>query len=171
MFGNTASNKSNIYERDWSKFGRENFVLDFFPNAWVDLMKINELNVDNSNQMYLEQINILLDTYAPLKRIEKYKLRFAPKPWITLGFQKSISLRNKLLTKFINTKVPLLNKETHIECKTYRNLLSFLMKKGKQAYYNKYFETNWTHIKNTEWNQISNFFQNCSFHCTNCALP
>ena len=29
MFGNT-SNKSNIYERDWSKFDRENFILDYF---------------------------------------------------------------------------------------------------------------------------------------------
>ena len=59
MFGNTATNKSNIYERDWSKFDRENFILGFFPTGWVDLMKINELNVDNSTQMYLERINIL----------------------------------------------------------------------------------------------------------------
>ena len=27
MFGNTSGNKSNIYERDWSKFDRENFIL------------------------------------------------------------------------------------------------------------------------------------------------
>ena len=27
MFGNTSDNKSNIYERDWSKFDRENFIL------------------------------------------------------------------------------------------------------------------------------------------------
>ena len=30
MFGNIASNKSNTYEREWSKFDRENFVLDYF---------------------------------------------------------------------------------------------------------------------------------------------
>ena len=30
MFGNILGNKSNIYERDWSKFDRENFVLDYF---------------------------------------------------------------------------------------------------------------------------------------------
>ena len=28
MFGNIPSNKSNSYERDWSKFDRENFILD-----------------------------------------------------------------------------------------------------------------------------------------------
>ena len=30
MFGNIPGNKSNIYERNWSKFGRENFILDYF---------------------------------------------------------------------------------------------------------------------------------------------
>ena len=30
MFGNIPGNKSNIYERDWSKFDRENFILDYF---------------------------------------------------------------------------------------------------------------------------------------------
>ena len=30
MFGNITGNKSNIYERDWSKFDQENFILDFF---------------------------------------------------------------------------------------------------------------------------------------------
>ena len=34
---------------------------------------------------------MLLDTYAPLKRVKKYKLKFKSKPWITLGLQKSIS--------------------------------------------------------------------------------
>ena len=83
---------------------------------------------------------MLLDTYAPLKRINKYKLKFKPKsritlglqksislknrinkyklklkskPWITLDLQKSISVKNKLLTKFINKKDPVLKKEFH----------------------------------------------------------
>ena len=76
MFGNTTSNKSNIYERDWSKFDWENLILHYFSIDWEDLLKIDELNVDNSTKMYLEKINVLLDTYGPLKRIDKYKLRF-----------------------------------------------------------------------------------------------
>ena len=106
--------------------------------------------------MYLEKINILLDVYAPLKRIDvelKYKLRFKSKSWTTLGLQKSISVKNKLLTKFINMKGPLLKEETHIEYKNCKSLLSTLMKKSKQAYYNKFFETNWNNIKNT-WKRI-----------------
>ena len=84
--------------------------------------------------MYLDKINKLLDTYTPLKRINKYKLKFKSKPQITLGLQKSISVKNKLLTNFIN-KDPILKTEFHTNYKKYRNLLYTLMKKSKQAYY------------------------------------
>ena len=89
---------------------------------------------------------MLLDTYAPLKRINKYKMKFKSKPWIILGLQKSIK-------NFINKKDPVLKEEFHTNYKKYRNLLSTLMKKSKQAYYDKYFEKNWNNIKNT-WKGI-----------------
>ena len=92
---------------------------------------------------------MLLDTYAPLKRINKYKLKFKSKPWITLGLQKSISVKNKLLTNFINKKYPVLKEEFYTKHKKYRNLLYALMKKSKQVYYDKYFERNWNNIKKT----------------------
>ena len=46
MFGNITGNKSKTYERDWSKFNRENFIRDNFSVEWEDLLKINELNAD-----------------------------------------------------------------------------------------------------------------------------
>ena len=58
MFGNTSGNKSNIYERNWSKFDRENFILDYFSVDWEDLLKIDELNTDNSTKIYLDKINM-----------------------------------------------------------------------------------------------------------------
>ena len=72
------------------KNGAENFILDYFSIDWEDLLKLYELNADNSTNIYLEKINILLHTYAPLKRIDKCKLRFKSKPLITLDLQKSI---------------------------------------------------------------------------------
>ena len=56
MFGNITGDKSNIYERDWSKFDRENFILDYFSVGWEDLLKTDELNADNSTRIYLEKI-------------------------------------------------------------------------------------------------------------------
>ena len=67
--------------------------------------------------MYLDTINMLLDTYAPLKRINKYKLKFKSKPWITLGLQKSIYVKNELFVNFINKKDPILKEEFHTNYK------------------------------------------------------
>ena len=68
MFGNILRNKSNIYERDWFKLDQENFILDYFSVDWEDLLKTDELNANNSTKIYLDKINMLLDTYAPLKK-------------------------------------------------------------------------------------------------------
>ena len=46
MFGNISGNKSNIYERDWSKFDQEIFILDYFSVDWEDLLKTDELNAE-----------------------------------------------------------------------------------------------------------------------------
>ena len=69
MFGNISGNKSNVYERDWPKFDRENFILDYISVDWEDLLKIDELNADNSTKIYLDKINMLLDTYAKVNRL------------------------------------------------------------------------------------------------------
>ena len=118
-----------------------------------DLLKIDEINADNSTKIYLDKINMLLDPCTSLKKINKYKLKFKSKPWITSGLQKSIFVENKLLTNFINKKDLILKEEFHTSYKKYRNLLSALMKKSTQAYYDKYFENNWNNIKNT-WKGI-----------------
>ena len=82
-----------------------------------------------------------------LNRYE-YKLKFRTKLWITFGIQKSISIKNKLLNKFINKNDPQIKAEFHEKYKTYRNLLSTLIKEIKQIYYTKYFESNWNNIEN-----------------------
>ena len=64
-----------------------------------------------------------------------------------------MSVKNKLLTNFINKKDPILKEEFHTNYKKYRNLLSTLMMNILQAYYDKYFERNWNDIKNT-WKGI-----------------
>ena len=125
-------------------------------------MKIDDLNADNSAKIFLDKINTLLDTYAPLSRINKYKLKFKSKPWISFGLQKSISVKNNLLTNFINKLNPVLKEEFHSKYKKYRSLrtchyetiyYSTLMKKSKQTYHDKYFERNWNNIRYT-WKWI-----------------
>ena len=94
-------------------------------------MKVDDLSAYNSTKVYLDKINMLLDTYAPLGRINKYKQKFKFKPWITLALQKSISVKNKSLTNFINKMDPVLKEQFHTKYKKYRHLLCTLMKKSK----------------------------------------
>ena len=46
-------------------------------------------------------MNSILDEHAPLKLVNKYKLKFKSKPWITPVIQKSIIVKNNLLKRFI----------------------------------------------------------------------
>ena len=61
---------------------------------------------------------MLLDTYAPLQGVKKYKLKFKSKLLITLGLQKSLSVKNKLLA------ANLINKKDPIQTTTYIKIYS-----------------------------------------------
>ena len=147
VFCNPPSNKANIFERDWSNFDQENFILDYFSTDWNVALKLDEQNVNYSTESFLNKINSLLSNYAPLKKINKCKLKFRSKPWITTGLQKSISVKNRFLTNFIKNKDPAKKAELHLQYKNHRNLLSTLLKKSKENYYKKHFESNWNNVK------------------------
>ena len=112
-------------------------------------------------------MNRILDKHAPLKRLSKYKLKFKTKPWITMALQKSISIKNKLFSDYINKKDLSQKTELHIKYKSYRNMLSTLLKKSKRNYFTKFFENNLKNLKNT-WEGIKSvistfqIFQHCS---------
>ena len=147
IFSNPLSTKMNIFETDWSKFDQENFILDYLSVDWENLIKSNCGNVDQSFVSFLAKFNSILDLYAPLKKISKQKLKFRNKPWITLGLQKSISIKNHLLTKYIKLKDVTLKNEAQIKYKQYRNLLSTLMKESKKSYFTNYFQNNLISLK------------------------
>ena len=98
-------------------------------------------------------MNSIFDVHGPLKKLNKYKLKYKTKPWITPVLQKSISIKNNLLKKFITAKDPQVKESYHKEYKDYRNMLSTILKQSKTNYYNHYFEANWNSIKNT-WKGI-----------------
>ena len=94
-------------------------------------------------------MNSLLNKYASFKIVSWYQLKFKTKSWIAFGIPKLISIKNKLLKKSISKKDPQIKAEFH----EIYNLLSTLIKKSKQIYYAKYFETNWNNIRST-WKGI-----------------
>ena len=93
----------------------------------------------NKQTKFLNFLVLILDKYLLLKKLTKQKLKFKTKPWITPGLQKSISVKNKLLTKFIKLKEPTLKNEAHTKYKLYRNMLATLLKRSKHTYFLSFF--------------------------------
>ena len=50
-------------------------------------------NVNSATNNFLNTINSVLNKYAPLKKINRCKLRFSKKPWITSVFKNQSILR------------------------------------------------------------------------------
>ena len=148
VLSKASGQKSNIYERDWSKFIQTDFVLDCFDKDWSNVLQLDQQDINLSIESVLNNMNSILDEHAPLKRINKYKFKFKSKPWITAAIQKSITVKNNLLKRFINAKDSQTKETFH-----YRNILSVLLKKSKTNYYNQYFKANMNNIKNT-WKGI-----------------
>ena len=158
IFLNLSPSKSNIYERDWNKFDQENFILGYLAVDWTDIIKSEKKNIDFSFECFLKKFNLILDKYLPLKKLTKQKLKFKTKPWITPGLQKSISVKNKFLTKFIKMKEPTLKNEkptlkAHTKYKLYRNMLATLLKRSKHTYFSSFFQNHVNDLKNT-WKGI-----------------
>ena len=153
IFRNSTSSKSNYFERNWSKFNQDNFILDYFSVNWKNTINLQKNDVDHSLQSFFDSANDLLKIHAPYKKVKKYKLKFKEKPWISSGIQKSISIKNSIFKKYINKKDPHIKEELHQKYKNYRNIIATLMKKSKQNYFTKYFESNIKNLKNT-WKGI-----------------
>ena len=104
VLSNLSCQKWNIYERDWPKFVQQNFVLDYFDKDWSDVLLLDQQDVNLSINLFLHNMNSI--EHAPLKCVNKYKLKFKSKLSITPAIHKSISDKNNLLTRFINSKDP-----------------------------------------------------------------
>ena len=103
VLSKVSCQKSNIYEKDWSKFVQTDFVLDHSDKDWSNVLQLDQRDVNLSIESYLNNMNLILDEHAPLK-LKFNKLKFKSKPWITPAIQKSITFKNNLLKRFINAK-------------------------------------------------------------------
>ena len=134
---------------------KKKFILDYLSVDWENLIISNNENVDQSFLSFLTKFSSILDLCAPLKNISKQKLKFRNNPWITLGLQKSISIKNHLLAKYITLKDVTLKNEAQIKSKQYRTLLSTLMQESKKSYFTNYFQNNLNDLKHI-WKGIKN---------------
>ena len=62
------------------------------------------MNLDVLYKTFFEKFEFLLDTLAPVKKNSKNKSKFKDKPWIPFCLQKSTSIKNLYLSKFVISK-------------------------------------------------------------------
>ena len=54
LLSNPSYNKYNIFESDWLKFKKENFILDYFHKNWSDILQLDQTNVDLSIESFFK---------------------------------------------------------------------------------------------------------------------
>ena len=106
---------------------------------------------------YLSKFYSLLDTHAPIKKLNKKEVKFLTKPWITRGLQNSVKKKNNI-SKFMKCKNKILKEFYQNSYKNYRNLLSTLLKKVKERYFTNFFNENIKDIKKT-WKVYKLYYQ------------
>ena len=99
VLSKASCQKSNIYERYWSKFFQKDFELDHFDKNWSNILQLDQQDVNLSIESFLNNMNSILDKHAPLKRINKYNLKFRSKPWKTPAIQKIYHCQKQFVKK------------------------------------------------------------------------
>ena len=69
--------------RDRKKFESSKFISDLNQINWGQILYNEENDINFSMNKYLSKLDSLLDTHAPIKKINKKELKFLTRPWTT----------------------------------------------------------------------------------------
>ena len=139
----TLPKNFKISRRDYSQFSESSLLEDFQSVNW------NQVIPDSNNatlmfDAFYSKLSKIVDKHIPLKQLSKKDIKHISKPWITPGIRASLIVKNKIYNKFIKTR----SLYYQNKFKLYRNKLNHLIRISKIDYYNKYFNSNRTHLKN-----------------------
>ena len=73
VLSNPSCQKSNIYERDRSKFVQQNFFIEYFEKDWSDVLQIDQQGFDLSINSFLDNMNSVLDEHYVIDPSKKSK--------------------------------------------------------------------------------------------------
>ena len=103
---------------------------------------MNDPNLSMNN--FNEHLNVILDKYAPYKKLTKKEYKLKSRPWINNEIQIQMHKRDKLLHKYckLQDKNSVNAQAIYTEYKRLRNVLTQMKRESKRDYYTKYFEAN-----------------------------
>ena len=68
MTTNNTSKKQKLFKRNFSKFNRENFLLELLEIDWANVIALDKYDPNYSFDRFIKAINELLDKHIPLKK-------------------------------------------------------------------------------------------------------
>ena len=131
---------NNIKERNFKNFNKREF-LEEIQNINIDDVLYLSIN-DLSNENFYNNINYILDEFAPFKKLNINDIKLTTKPWINKEVQHLMWERDKLFKKFRNGSDDEAKTKLYNDYKKIRNELTSLKRNNKQDYYKNYFEKN-----------------------------
>ena len=69
IFSDPPSSKSNMYERNWSKFNKEDFMLNYFEKDLEGMLNLSRNDIDLSFNNFLMNMNELLNMHVPYRKL------------------------------------------------------------------------------------------------------
>ena len=131
--------------RSYRNFDENEFDKALLEIDWKALF--HDKTCDEKVEIFLKNINCLLDKMAPFKKLSKKEIELKQKPWLTSGILKAMKSRDNLYKKFMLAKDPLRKQNLLREFKIKRNLITSLIRSSKSEYYKNYFSE---HCKNAK---------------------
>ena len=153
QFDNSFDKAKGFY-RDWKNFNHESFSQIFNNIEWDYILQQEKHDPNLSFDNFFDHLQKLINNHVPLKRITQKQIKRQKKPWVTKGILRSMSIRDKLLKKFINAKDQANKTRFQEKYKIYRNMITNLLRASKTLHYKNFFNLNSTDTKKT-WEGIN----------------
>ena len=134
-------NNHTKYKRSYKNLDNNKFKNELQSIDWTTALSINNNDVNQSLENFLNISNSLLDKYAPLKQITKKQMKTNSRPWITKGILTSTRKKYKIHSKFLKAKDQTTKEALNQEYKTYKSLLTDITKKAKETITNNILKT------------------------------
>ena len=102
-----TNNNKNIYQRNLKSFNQQIFLEDIQNLNWNNILELENQDLDNSFNNFFLMIETVLDTYVPIKKLNKAELKLKSKSWLTKRIMTSIKKKNIIYKKVIKAKTQL----------------------------------------------------------------
>ena len=127
--------KCSLFQYYYSKFSEHLFLDDFKKLSWEDTLDNQNLNINVKFDRFYEKVYSTVIHHAPMKKVNKKKLKLRSKPWITPHIQTLIKHKDKLLRKLKKSH----SKNTEELYKKFRNRVASENGKSKINCFDTYF--------------------------------